>query len=190
MKIDIRREGLINLSIKPISDVPAPQVDLTSGNPIAGSPFTATATTATLVSIAPYLYNGPTAHTTTLSAAGTYAFFVYDVTAQVIVSIVYVNAGQSFTIGVYQDPYHTQASYQYNINTSSAAYIYLPDVSTNDSYVVYFMSTSVNSFCVYVTPNSTPAPASPSGPSSATSPTNGRSCSAARAAWTSSSERR
>jgi hypothetical protein len=121
-----------------------------------------TATTATLVSAGPYAYNAATAHTTTLSAAGTYAFFVYDTTAQVIVSIVYVNAGQSFTIGVYQDPYHTQASYQYNVNTSSAAYIYLPNVSTNDTYVVYVMSTSVNSFCVYVTPNSTPAPGSPS----------------------------
>ncbi len=121
-----------------------------------------TATTATLVSAGPYAYNAATAHTTTLSAAGTYAFFVYDTTAQVIISIVYVNAGQSFTIGIYQDPYHTQASYQYNVNTSSAAYIYLPNVSTNDTYVVYIMSTSVNSFCVYVTPNSTPAPASPS----------------------------
>ncbi len=119
-------------------------------------------TTATLVSVAPYLYNVPTAHTTTLSTQGTYAFFVYDVTAQVIVSIVYANAGQSFTIGVYQDPYHTQQSYQFNVNTSSAAYIYLPDVSTNDTYVVYVMSTSVNTYCVYVTPNSTPAPGSPS----------------------------
>jgi hypothetical protein len=121
-----------------------------------------TATTATLVSAGPYAYNAATAHVTTLSAAGTYTFFVYDTTAQVIVSIVYVNAGQSFSIGVYQDPYHTQQSYQYNVNTSSAAYIYLPDVSTNDSYVVYVMATSVNSYCVYLTPNSTPAPPSPS----------------------------
>ena len=84
-----------------------------------------------------YAYNAPTAHVTVLSAQGTYAFFVYDVTAKVIVSIVYVNAGQSFSIGVYQDPYHTQASYQFNVNTSTAAYIYLPNVSTNDTYVVY-----------------------------------------------------
>jgi hypothetical protein len=119
-------------------------------------------TTATLVSGLPYLYNGASSHTTTLSTQGTYSFFVYDMTAQVIVSIVYANAGQSFSIGVYQDPYHTQASYQFNVNTSSAAYIYLPDVSTNDTYVVYIMSTSVNTYCVYVTPNSTPAPAAPS----------------------------
>ena len=119
-------------------------------------------TTATLVGTNGYAYNAATAHVTTLSTQGTYAFFVYDVTAQVIVSIVYVNAGQSFSIGVYQDPYHTQASYQFNVNTSSAAYIYLPDVSTNDTYVVYIMSTSVNTYCVYVTPNSTPAPSAPS----------------------------
>ena len=66
-------------------------------------------TTATLVGTNGYAYNAATAHVTTLSTQGTYAFFVYDVTAQVIVSIVYVNAGQSFSIGVYQDPYHTQA---------------------------------------------------------------------------------
>ncbi len=119
------------------------------------------ATSATLIS-GTYAYNAATAHVTTLSQAGTYAFFVYDTTAKVIVSIVYVNAGQSFQIGVYQDPYHTQSSYQFNVNTSAAAYIYLPDVSTNDSYVVYVMSTSVNSYCVYVTPNSTPAPPAPS----------------------------
>ncbi|HTZ54602.1 MAG TPA: hypothetical protein VMB20_06020 [Candidatus Acidoferrum sp.] len=121
-------------------------------------------TTATLVGTNGYAAGSPTAHTTVLSTQGTYAFFVYDTTAQVIASIVYVNAGQSFSIGVYQDPYHTQASYQYNVNTSSAAYIYLPDVSTNDTYVVYVESTSVNTFCVYVTPNSTPAPYSPSPP--------------------------
>jgi hypothetical protein len=109
-------------------------------------------------------YTTATSHTTTLSAAGTYAFFVYDTTQQVIVSIVYVNAGQAFSIGVYQDPYHTSPQYQYNVNTSSAAYIYLPDVSTNDTYVVYVESTSINTFCVYVTPNSTPAPYSPSPP--------------------------
>ncbi len=66
-------------------------------------------TTATLVGTNGYAYNAPTAHVTVLSAQGTYAFFVYDVTAKVIVSIVYVNAGQSFSIGVYQDPYHTSS---------------------------------------------------------------------------------
>jgi hypothetical protein len=122
------------------------------------------ATTATLVGTNGYAYNAPTAHVTTLSTQGTYAFFVYDTTAEVIVSIVYVNAGQAFSIGVYQDPYHTSAQYQFDVNTSNDAYIYLPDVSTNDTYVVYVESTSVNTFCVYVTPNSTPAPYSPSPP--------------------------
>ena len=121
-------------------------------------------TTATLVGTNGYAAGAPSPHTTVLSTQGTYSFFVYDTTAQVIVSIVYINAGQSFSIGVYQDPYHTQASYQFNVNTSAAAYIYLPDVSTNDTYVVYIESTSVNTFCVYVTPNSTPAPYAPSPP--------------------------
>lgn len=121
-------------------------------------------TTATLVGTNGYAAGSPTAHVATLSTQGTYAFFVYDTTAQVIVSIVYVNAGQAFSVGVYQDPFHTSPQYQYNVNTSSAAYIYLPNVSTNDTYVVYVESTSVNTFCVYMTPNSTPAPYSPSPP--------------------------
>lgn len=120
------------------------------------------ATTATLGAGIGYTSGTAPAESTTMSAQGTYAFFVYDMTAQVIVAIVYVNAGTSFNIGVYQDPYHTQLSYQYNINTSSAAYIYLPNVSTNDTYVVYIEYTSINTFCVYLTPNGTPAPYSPS----------------------------
>lgn len=138
--------------------------DWSAGDSYADYQLMPNSTTATLVGTNGYAAGAPTTHTTVLSVQGTYAFFVYDVTAQVIVSIVYVNAGQAFSIGVYQDPYHTQASYQYNVNTSSAAYIYLPNVSTNDSYVVYVESTSVNTFCVYVTPNSTPAPYSPSPP--------------------------
>jgi len=119
------------------------------------------ATTATLDGTNGYTGADP-GHTTTLNIAGTWTFFVYDTTAQVIISTVYVNAGQAFQIGVYQDPYHTQSSYQFNVNSSSAAYIYLPDVSTNDTYVVYVMSTSVNSYCVFITPAATPQPGSPS----------------------------
>ena len=138
--------------------------DWSAGDSYADYQLLPNSTTATLVGTNGYAAGAPTTHTTVLSVQGTYAFFVYDTTAQVIVSIVYVNAGQAFSIGVYQDPYHTQPSYQYNVNTSSAAYIYLPNVSTNDTYVVYIESTSVNTFCVYVTPNSTPAPYSPSPP--------------------------
>jgi hypothetical protein len=121
----------------------------------------ANTTTATAVG-ATYTNNASSAHTTVLSTAGTYAFFVYDTVNQVIVSIVYVNAGAPFSIGVYQDPYHTQQAYQFDAATSAAAYIYLPNVSTTDVYVVYVMSTSVNSYCVFLTPAATPQPGAPS----------------------------
>jgi len=100
----------------------------------------------------------PATETTTLSTGGTYQLFVYDTTKQVIAAIVYADAGQSFQIGVYSDPYHEVPSYQFSVVGSSAAYIYLPNVSTNDTYVVYVMSTSVNSYCVYITPQATPSP--------------------------------
>jgi hypothetical protein len=114
--------------------------------------------TAVEISAANYAYNAPVAHNVTLSIAGTYAFFVYDATQKFIVAIVYVDAGQSFQIGVYADPYHVTPSYQFSTVSDSDVYIYLPDVSTNDTYVVYVMSTSVNAYCVYITPAATPAP--------------------------------
>lgn len=117
------------------------------------------ATTATAVG-ATYTTT-PVPHVTVLSLQGTYAFFVYDTTQQIIVSIVYANAGQSFQIGVYADPYHTDPSYQFNVNTDTAAYIYLPNVSTSDVYVAYVLSTSVNTYCVFITPAATPQPGTP-----------------------------
>jgi len=115
-------------------------------------------TTATLESAGNYAYNAATQHTTTLSTAGTWAFFVYDTTKDVIVAIVYADAGSAFQIGVYADAYHQVPSYQFSTISSSAAYIYLTNVSTNDTYVVYVMSTSVNAYCVYITPAATPSP--------------------------------
>jgi hypothetical protein len=114
--------------------------------------------TAVQISGANYAYNAAPTENTTLSIAGTYAFFTYDVTKKVIVAIVYVDAGQSFQIGVYADPYHVTPSYQFSVVSDSDVYIYLPDVSTNDTYVVYVMSTSVNAYCVYITPAATPSP--------------------------------
>ncbi len=122
----------------------------------------ANSTTATLASANGYAFNAAVAHTTSLSVQGTYAFFVYDTTQQVIVATVYVNAGAPFQIFVYQDPYHTQQSYQFDVSNSQYAYIYLPNVSTTDVYVVYVMSTGVNSYCTYLTPGATPAPPVPS----------------------------
>ncbi len=118
-------------------------------------------TTATLVTSG-YAWNASTAHTTSLSTQGTWTFFTYDITAQVIVATVYVNAGAPFSIYVYQDPYHTQQSYQFDVAYSPYAYIYLPNVSTSDVYVVYVMSTGVNSYCTYLTPAAAPAPPAPS----------------------------
>ncbi|HEX8805375.1 MAG TPA: hypothetical protein VF741_00445 [Candidatus Aquilonibacter sp.] len=115
------------------------------------------ATTATAAG-GTFAYNAAPTETTTLSTGGTYSFFIYDTTKQVIVAIVYADAGQGFQIGVYSDPYHEVPSYQFSTVGSSAAYIYLPNVSTNDTYVVYVMSTSVNAYCVYVSPAATPSP--------------------------------
>jgi hypothetical protein len=120
--------------------------------------ITPNSNTAVEVSGANYAYNAPVTHNPTLSIAGTYSFFVYDATKQVIVAIVYVDAGQSFQIGVYADPYHITPSYQFSVVSDPDVYIYLPDVSTNDTYVVYVMSTSVNAYCVYITPAATPSP--------------------------------
>lgn len=90
---------------------------------------------------------------TTLSTAGTYGFFVYDTTAQVLAAAVYVNAGPVFTIQVFQDPYHSEQSYQFDTQSSTAAYIYLQNVAPSDQYVAYVMSTGVNAYCVYMSPS-------------------------------------
>jgi hypothetical protein len=92
---------------------------------------------------------------TTLSQQGTYAFFVYDTVQKVIPAIIYVNAGQVFTIGVYQDPFHTAPSYQFDTQNSTAAYMYLQNVAPSDYYVTYVMSTGVNAYCVFMTPPAT-----------------------------------
>ncbi len=130
--------------------------------------------TATQVSATAYAYNAATAHTQTLSLAGTYTFFVYDTTKSVIVAIVYVDAGSAFTIGTYADPYHVTPASQFSVVSDSDVYIYLPNVSTNDTYVVYVMSTSVNAYCVYITPAATPSPG-PASPMPTGSP-NGLIC--------------
>ncbi|MBV8333759.1 MAG: hypothetical protein JO192_13555, partial [Candidatus Eremiobacteraeota bacterium] len=98
---------------------------------------------------------------TQLSQQGTYAFFIYDTVQQVIVATVYVNAGQVFTIGVYQDAFHTQPAYQFETNDSVAAYIYLTNITPSDHYVTYVMDTGVESYCVYVAPGATPSPQPP-----------------------------
>lgn len=107
---------------------------------------------------------------TTLSTQGTYAFFVYDTTKKVIPAIIYVNAGQIFTIQVYADPFHTQTSYQFDVDNSTAAYIYLQNVAPSDYYVTYVMSTGVNAYCVYMTPPGSTIPSPSPRPTGGASP--------------------
>jgi hypothetical protein len=110
---------------------------------------TATAACATYVGNAD---PGCTNATTLLSQQGTYALLVYDTTTQVFVAAVFVNAGQVFTITVFQDPFHTEQAYQFDTSSSVAAYVYLQNVAPSDHYVVYVYSTGVNVYCAYLTP--------------------------------------
>lgn len=102
-----------------------------------------------------------TGTSTTLSEQGTYAFLVYDTTARVFAAAIYVNAGQVFTVEVFQDAFHTEQAYQFNISTSNAAYIYLANVAPSDHYVVYVESTGVNVYCAYLAPTGTTNGATP-----------------------------
>ncbi len=104
--------------------------------------------------------NGP-GRTTTLSAAGTYIFGTYDVTTGQWAAIIYVNAGQVFSIKVYQDSFHSQETYQFDAGTSNDAYIYLQNVSQSDYYVVGITQTSVAPNCVFIAPAPLPAPYTP-----------------------------
>ncbi len=106
---------------------------------------------------------------TLLSTQGTYAFFVYDTTKQVIPAIIFVNAGQVFTIQVYSDPFHTQQQYQFDTQSSPAAYIYLQNVAPSDYYVTYVMSSGVNAYCVFMTPPGATIPSPSPRPTGTTS---------------------
>ncbi len=98
-------------------------------------------------------------HTLALSNAGTYILGVYDVTAGSWSTVVYVNAGPTFSIKVYQDPYHSVETYQYDVSSSGAAYIDVKNVTASDRYVVYVESTSNNPSCQFVSPAQSPAAA-------------------------------
>jgi hypothetical protein len=97
---------------------------------------------------------------TTLSSQGTYQFLIYDTTQKVWVTSFFANAGQTFSIQVYQDAFHTSQQYQFDTGSSTAAYIYLQNVATSGRYVMYVQSTGVNSYCAYMSPaGSAPLPA-------------------------------
>ena len=45
------------------------------------------------------------------------------------VTTFFANAGQTFTIQVFQDAFHTSQQYQFDTSSSSAAYVYLSKTS-------------------------------------------------------------
>lgn len=101
---------------------------------------------------------GDTLRNTALNNAGTYIFGVYDTTTSQWVAIIYVNAGQVYALKVYQDPFHTQETYQFDASTSNNAYIYLQNVAQGDYYVVGINQTSVAPNCVFMGPAPLPSP--------------------------------
>ncbi len=91
-------------------------------------------------------------HTTTLSSAGIWVFAVFNVTANQWQTVVYASAGQTFALKVYQDSFHSQESYQYDVNSVSDAYIYATNLTPGDGYVVYVESTSIAPHCIFSAP--------------------------------------
>ncbi len=98
-------------------------------------------------------------HSLALSTAGTYILAVYDTTNATWATVVYVNAGPTFSIKVYQDAYHSVETYQYDVSASGNAYINVKNVTPSDYYVVYVESTSSNPSCTFISPAQSPAPA-------------------------------
>ncbi|MBV8637319.1 MAG: hypothetical protein JO322_04490 [Candidatus Eremiobacteraeota bacterium] len=106
---------------------------------------------------ATYTGTSGNAHNTALATAGTYIFGVYDQTAGGWAAVIYVNAGQVFSIKVYQDPFHTQETYQF-ASSDTAAYVYLQNVAASDYYVVGVHQTGVSPNCVFMGPAPLPSP--------------------------------
>jgi hypothetical protein len=108
---------------------------------------------------APAAGNGSIApQTTTLSTTGTYMFGVYDCSTSEWVAVAYANAGQTFNIKVFQDPFHLTESYQFDVSSSSNAYIYLTNVSQADYYVTTVTYTGDHPFCAFISPLGTQTP--------------------------------
>ena len=98
-------------------------------------------------------YNPPDSpNTTTMSTAGTYVFATYDVTTGQWAAVAYIAAGPVATLRVYQDPFHTTETYQYDANSSSAAYIDVKNTAANDLYVVDIEYTGQHPTCVFSAP--------------------------------------
>ncbi|MHB8463031.1 MAG: hypothetical protein ACYDA1_10315, partial [Vulcanimicrobiaceae bacterium] len=95
---------------------------------------------------------GGPGHTTTLSTAGIWVFAVFNVTANQWETVVYASAGQTYALKVYQDSFHSQESYQYDVNSVTDAYVYATNLTPGDGYVVYVEQTSVNPHCIFSAP--------------------------------------
>ena len=99
---------------------------------------------------------------TTLNVQGSYQFLIYDTTQKIWVTSFYANAGQTFDITVYSDPFHTAPQYQFDTGSSGAAYVYLQNVATSGKYVMFVQSNGVNVYCAYMAPAGAAALPAPS----------------------------
>ncbi|HTU69906.1 MAG TPA: hypothetical protein VMF11_06255 [Candidatus Baltobacteraceae bacterium] len=106
----------------------------------------------------PYTATTGPSNTTEMTEDGTYIFGTYDVTKSEWIAVVYVNAGQVFTLEVFSDPYHSSQTYQFDAADSPDAYIYLQNVAQSDYYVVGVHETGVNPNCIFMAPVPTPSP--------------------------------
>lgn len=100
----------------------------------------------------------PPSQTTTLSNAGTYMFGLYDTTQQVWVAVAYAQAGQVYSIGVFQDSFHLNPANQFSLGSSSAVYFHVSGLAPADYYVLYVMSTGYTPYCAFISPLSNPTP--------------------------------
>jgi len=95
-------------------------------------------------------------HSQTLSTNGVWVFAVLDRTTGLWATVTYADVGTADSVRVYQDPYHTQETYQFDASSSGYAYVYATNLTASDFYVVYIESTSVDPQCVFVAPAQSP----------------------------------
>ncbi|HEY8320569.1 MAG TPA: hypothetical protein VIG46_02090 [Candidatus Baltobacteraceae bacterium] len=105
-----------------------------------------------------YVNNAGASHALTLTA-GVTIFGVFDVTNNKWAAVVYVTAGTPYIIKVYQDPYFTEESYQFDASSSNDAFIHITNLSSSDLYTLSIEQTSVGPNCAFSAPAESPAPA-------------------------------
>ena len=99
-------------------------------------------------------YGGGTGpgHATTLSSAGIWVFATFNTTSNQWETVVYVSAGQTYSLKLYQDSFHSQESYQYDVNSVSDVYVYATNLTPGDGFAVYVEETSISPHCVFSAP--------------------------------------